>query len=100
MRGMSEALDSREWSAEAEPRAFFYLCSVKEFLVVATIVLIFADIFDIYANIIRVSGTDLLPFPGNHSQLYYTSVPELSWYDMAISIGDLCAVLLLSLSGA
>ena len=65
----------------------------------ATIFLMVVDFFDVYANIIRVTGTDVLPFWGNHTELYYTAVPELNYYDMGVSLLELCTVVILSLSG-
>ena len=82
-----------------ETRAFCALCAVKEFLVCVTLFLIAVDVCDVYANVIRVTGTELLPFPGNHTAFYYTRVPELNWYDMIISTFDLSTVVVLSLSG-
>ena len=36
--------------------------------------------------------------PGNHTELYMSSIPELSWFDMGVTIWDLCSVTLLCLS--
>ena len=80
-------------------RACCSLCAVKEFLVVATLFLMLCDLADIYSNIIRVTGTELLPFPGNHTEFYYTAVPELNYYDMGSTVYDLASVLVLLLSG-
>ena len=84
--------------ARAEARACCALCGVKEFLICSTLFLVCVDLFDFYANIIRTTGTDLLPFPGNHSELYYTNVPEMSYYDMIVSAVELASVVVLSLS--
>lgn len=86
--------------ATQESRACCALCNVKEFLIAITLFLILVDLFDVYGNLIRVTGTELLPFWGNHTDLYYTQVPELNFYDMIISVFDLCCVVVLSLSGA
>jgi len=91
-------LDLPTIDANTESRAFFSLCAVKEFLVVVLLFLICADLFDIYANLVRVTGTELLPFPGNHTELYYTRIAELNWYDLIVSTFDLVSVVLLSLS--
>ena len=86
--------------ATQESRACCALCNVKEFLIAITLFLILVDLFDVYGNLIRVTGTELLPFWGNHTDLYYTQVPELNFYDMIISVFDLACVVVLSLSGA
>ena len=86
--------------AELEPRACGGILAAKEFLILGGLILILADLFDVYSNVIRVSGTDILPFWGNHSQLHYTAVPELSVYDLIIGVADVCAVATLTLSGA
>ena len=86
-------------SPTQESRACCALCAVKEFLVVATLFLMLCDLADVYSNIIRVTGTELLPFPGNHTEFYYTAVPELNYYDMGSTVYDLASVLVLSLSG-
>ena len=87
-------------SATAEPRAFFSLCAVKEFLIVCGLFLICVDLFDVYTNIIRLTGTDYLPFWGNHTEFFETRIVELNEYDMGISTLDLVAVIVLTLSGA
>ena len=92
-------LEPETESPNQEARACCALCAVKEFLVVATLFLMLCDLADIYSNIIRVTGTELLPFPGNHTEFYYTAVPELNYYDMGSTVYDLASVLVLSLSG-
>jgi len=96
MQGMP--LEPEPESAANEARACLGLCALKEFLCLATLFMICADLVDVYANIIRVTGTDLLPFPGNHTELYYTAIPELNIFDLCISTLDLIAIVLLSLS--
>jgi len=85
-------------SATQEARACCSLCAVKEFLIVGSLFLIVLDLADVYANIVRISGSDALPFPGNHTDFYYTSAPELSWYDMGCTLLDLFSCILMGLS--
>ena len=98
MRGLPDIEEHDD--ATKQVRACCALCAVKEFLVVVTLFIICVDLADVYSNVIRVTGTNLLPFPGNHTAFYYTAVPELNWYDMVISVFDLAFVIVLSLSGA
>lgn len=77
---------------------FNTLRAQKEFLIIASLALFLLDLFDIYGNIIRVTGTTMLPFWGNHTELYMSSIPELSWFDMGVTIWDLGSVTLLCLS--
>ena len=81
-----------------EARACCTIMSAKEFVILATVVLLAIDAFDVYGNVVRVSGWTDMPFPGNHTELYYTAVPEMSYYDMGISIADFFSVLVLSLA--
>ena len=98
MRNLGEAGQEFD-DARQESRACCALCAVKEFLVVVCLFLIGCDLFDVYGNVVRVTGTDLLPFPGNHTDLYYTRQVELNYYDMAITIFDLSAVIAASALG-
>lgn len=88
------------FSSASEARACLALCAVKEFLVVATVILMAIDFFDIWFNIVRLTGTEWLPFPGNHTALHISSAMPLDWFDLVASCVDLISVLLLSLSGA
>ena len=97
MRGMELG---REYSSSAETRACCALCAVKEFIVIATLVIMAADVFDIYFNVVRLTGWEVLPFlGGNNTALHLTSIAELDWYDLIVALLDLVAVLLLSLAG-
>ena len=83
---------------EKEARALFSLCAVKEFLVSATLFLVLLDASDLYWDTIKISGITWLPFPGNHTQMRDSSIPELNYYDVGTSFLDFCSCLLLLLS--
>lgn len=87
-----------QFESRLEARACFSLCAVKEFLVFITLFLILVDLVDVYSNIIRLTGTDLLPFPGNHTEFYSTHIDELNYYDMCVSAGELLSVVVLTLA--
>ena len=89
------AFKKEDFSAAGEARACCGIMSAKEFLIVASIFLILCDLCDIYGNVVRVTGWTHLPFPGNITEMYYTQIKELNWYDLIISIIDAwCAMLL------
>ena len=98
MRNLGEIDPDHPDNPANEARACCALCAVKEYLVLATFFLIIVDTFDVYANTIRVTGTDLLPFWGNTTELYYTAIPELNYYDMGVSLLELFTVICLGLS--
>lgn len=94
-----ESAKKDEFSATPEARAVFDLMSAKEFLILATLFILACDTFDVYTQIIRVTGWDWMPlFGANQTLMHYTDIPELSWYDLVISSVDWWCVLLLSLA--
>ena len=92
------AFKKEGFSAAGEARACCGIMSSKEFLIVASIFLIVCDLCDIYGNVVRVTGWTHLPFPGNITEMYYTQIKELNWYDLIISIIDAWCTMLLCLA--